>query len=174
MRRPHPCLERAEDVFHGLPAKFHGVRHSIQPILHGLQNRFMFPARDTPVVARGAARFQRAARTGRGPVAVLRQAALKARHAIDRVLPGRAAVGVALGEVDEIGYIQNPKATGDERPGLSQFRIFRGRLFSNVCTRLISRRDTRLNRVPAGKNCRKSPLVFSLVPRSQREWGCAK
>lgn len=119
MRRPHPRLERAEHVFHGLPASCHGVRHSIQPILHGVQDRFMFPARDTPVVARGAARFQRTARTGRAPVAVLREAAFKARHAIDRVLPGRALVSVALGEVDEIALVEQARCVivGGQRLG---------------------------------------------------------
>lgn len=39
--------------------------------------------------------------------------------------------------------------------------------------RLISARETGVNRVPLGKNWRKSPVVFSLVPRSHGQWGCA-
>jgi hypothetical protein len=43
-----------------------------------------------------------------------------------------------------------------------------------ACTRLISARDSRVNRVPLGKNWRSRPFVFSFVPRSHGQWGCAK
>jgi hypothetical protein len=51
--------------------------------------------------------------------------------------------------------------------------IFLGRSLSITCTRLLSRRESRVNRVPLGKNWRSRPLVFSFVTRSQGEWGCA-
>lgn len=58
--------------------------------------------------------------------------------------------------------------------GAMPIQIFRGRSLSITCTRLISARDTCVNRVHLGKNWRSSPLVLSFVPRSQGEWGCAK
>jgi hypothetical protein len=58
--------------------------------------------------------------------------------------------------------------------GFFQWSTARGRSFSSRWTRLISRAETVSNSVPLGKYCRISPLVFSFVPRSHGEPGCAK
>ena len=44
------------------------------------------------------------------------------------------------------------KMKGIALAGLGPFRIFRGRLLRLACTRLIARRETRLNGMPAEKN----------------------
>ena len=46
--RTHPGLQRSERVFDGLPADAHDVRCLIQPLLHGIEDRFMLPALDAP------------------------------------------------------------------------------------------------------------------------------
>lgn len=58
--------------------------------------------------------------------------------------------------------------------GFCQCSTARGRSFSSRWTRLISRVGTLLNSVPFGKYCRSRLLVFSFVPRSHGDPGCAK
>ena len=91
----------------------------LQSNLHTLQHILVLPAGNPAIAAGGAVRLDRALGTGRAPVSVLREAAFKARHAIDRVLPGRASVGVALGEVDEIALVEQARrvVVGGQRLG---------------------------------------------------------
>ena len=56
--RPHPELERPEDMFDGTPSLFHLSRVPVQAILHRIQNAFMLPSPDPPFFARGALCFQ--------------------------------------------------------------------------------------------------------------------
>ena len=58
--------------------------------------------------------------------------------------------------------------------GVKNPRVFRGRSFSISCAFLMFANVTFEKSVPLGKNWRIKALVFSLVPRSQGEWGCAK
>ena len=64
VRRPHPELERTEDMFNGTPPLFHLSRIPVQAILHRIQNAFMFPSSDTSFLSRRALRFQLAALAG--------------------------------------------------------------------------------------------------------------
>lgn len=49
--RPHPELQRTEDMFNGAPALFHLSRLRIQTTLHSIQNIFVFPALDATLLA---------------------------------------------------------------------------------------------------------------------------
>ena len=57
--RPHPELERTEDMFNGTPPLFHLSWVPVQAILHRIQDTFVFPAPDPALLAGGALRFQR-------------------------------------------------------------------------------------------------------------------
>ncbi|TXN32307.1 transposase [Lacisediminihabitans profunda] len=58
--------------------------------------------------------------------------------------------------------------------GVSQSRDFRGRSFSSVATSRRRPTPCGARSVPLGKYCRRSPLVFSLLPRCQGDPGSAK
>jgi hypothetical protein len=58
--------------------------------------------------------------------------------------------------------------------GVSQSRDFRGRSFSSVATSRRRSTPCGARSVPLGKYCRRSPLVFSLLPRCQGDPGSAK
>jgi len=58
--------------------------------------------------------------------------------------------------------------------GVSQPRDLRGRLLSSVATRSSSSRSCFERSVPLGKYWRRSPFVFSLLPRCQGEAGSQK
>ena len=62
--RPHPELERTEDMLNGTPSLFHLPRISVQTILHCIQNAFMLPSPDPPFLASGALCFQRTLAAG--------------------------------------------------------------------------------------------------------------
>jgi len=55
--------------------------------------------------------------------------------------------------------------------GVLPFLVFLGRLLSKKSTSFISLLLTLLKLVPLGKNCQIRPFVFSLIPRSQEEYG---
>jgi hypothetical protein len=59
---PHPGLDRAEGMLDRLSSYAHHLRLPIQPQVHRLAHRFMFPARNAPIVARGASRLERTPR----------------------------------------------------------------------------------------------------------------
>ena len=44
MGSAHPRLERPERVLDGLAADGHGVRHAVEPVLHLVEDAFVFPA----------------------------------------------------------------------------------------------------------------------------------
>jgi hypothetical protein len=52
-------LDGSECVLDRLPSHSHHLGLTIQPQLHRLENCFAFPARDTPIIAWRAARFER-------------------------------------------------------------------------------------------------------------------
>ena len=58
--------------------------------------------------------------------------------------------------------------------GLRSPRQSRGLSFSSVATSRMRPSVTVSKSIPLGKYCRSRPLVFSLLPRCQGEWGSAK
>jgi hypothetical protein len=46
----------------------HGLRHPLEPRLHGLYDVLVLPSTDAPFLTRGAVRFDGAGGTGIGPV----------------------------------------------------------------------------------------------------------
>src|SRR5262245_50288681 len=89
-------------MFDGASSQRHRLRLPIEPTLHCLQDRFMLPACDAAIVARGAARFEWAPWTCRWPVLVDGQAVLHRREAVDGTFARRTLVLVILGDVDEV------------------------------------------------------------------------
>ena len=65
----HSGLYRAEGMFDGLTASSHGLGIVIEAALHGVDQEFMLPARDSPLAACGAAVLDGADQTGGRPVA---------------------------------------------------------------------------------------------------------
>lgn len=59
--RPHPELQRAEDVLDGTASLLHLSGRDIQPMLHGIEYAFVLPASDTPFLAGRALRLEFAA-----------------------------------------------------------------------------------------------------------------
>src|SRR5258706_9862227 len=68
VRSTHPHLERTERMLHRPAAHSHAVGGAIQSVLHCLENGFVLPTRDAPIFTGRALRFDRAARTSRGPI----------------------------------------------------------------------------------------------------------
>src|SRR5260221_9732432 len=68
VRRSHPRLYRAEGMLHSLAAHAHLVRISIEPRLHGLEDGFVFPTRDSVLSTCRALALQRARLTGGCPI----------------------------------------------------------------------------------------------------------
>src|SRR5438105_15655070 len=50
----HPVLDRSKWVLNRPSSHSHHLRLAIEPLLHRLENRLVFPAADTPVIAGGA------------------------------------------------------------------------------------------------------------------------
>jgi len=95
-----------ERVLHRTAAYPHQLGLPIEPHLHRFEHRFMLPARDAAIVTSGAARLQRAARTGRAPVLADRPAVLDRGEAEDCPLARRAAVLIVTGDVDEVAFVE--------------------------------------------------------------------
>src|SRR4030095_192701 len=70
--------------------------------LHRLQHLLVLPARDPPLRSCGAAALEWAAMASHGPVAPQRQPTLDIAVVVLELLAGRTAVGVFLGQVDEV------------------------------------------------------------------------
>src|ERR1700686_5407133 len=66
----------------------------------------MFPARDAPVVARRALRFERTPGASRGPVLVQGHAVLDGGKALDGSLAGRAAILIVFGDVNKVALVE--------------------------------------------------------------------
>jgi hypothetical protein len=69
---------------------------------------------------------------------------------------------------------RSPHSSAMRPLGLRNPRRLRGRSLSSSATRSRSTSVSGLRSVPLGKYWRNSPLVFSLVPRCQGEWGSQK
>ena len=100
--RAHPGLDGAERVLHGLPPDAHDIRCLIQAPLHGVDDGLMLPALDATLLAGRALRFDRAGRTGAGPVVPQGQAMLNIVEPPGQPLAGRTTVFVLFGDVDEV------------------------------------------------------------------------
>src|SRR3954454_25209706 len=85
-----------------LPQPAHRLQVRIEPALHRLQHCFMLPAGDTAVQARGAAARERSGMADRGPIAAQSQSTLDIAVVVSELLARRTAVGVLLGQVDEV------------------------------------------------------------------------
>ena len=70
MRLAHPGFQRAEDMLYRSAADFHGFRCLRQPRQHSLQDMFMLPATDAPIVVRRALRLNRTPGAGGSPILV--------------------------------------------------------------------------------------------------------
>ena len=60
VRRSHPGLDRAERVFDGRAAQTHQGGVAVHTIVHRLDQMLVLPAGDPALLARGAARLERA------------------------------------------------------------------------------------------------------------------
>ena len=70
MGRTHPSFQAAEGMLYRLPADAHAVGRFVQTSLHGIENLFMFPTANTPIVAGRTLSFNIALRTMRAPVTI--------------------------------------------------------------------------------------------------------
>src|SRR6202171_5235048 len=102
----HPVLDRPERVLDRLSSHSHHLRLTIQSQLHRLEHCFMFPARDAPIVARRALRFERTPWTSRGPVLVQSHAVLDGGKALDGPLPCGAEVLIVNGDVNKVLLVE--------------------------------------------------------------------
>ena len=102
----HPVLDGSERMFHCLSSYPHHLGLTVQTILHRIEDGFVFPARDAPIVARGALRFERTPGAGRGPIFVQRLAVLDAAKALDSSLARGAAILIILGDVDKVALVE--------------------------------------------------------------------
>src|SRR4249919_810905 len=84
----------------------HHLRLTIQSQLHRLEHCFVFPARDAPIVARRALRFERTPGASGGPVLAQGHATLDGGKALDGPLAGRAAVLIVGGDVNKVLLIE--------------------------------------------------------------------
>lgn len=112
VRRAHPVFQRAKDMFHRAPAQRHRIGLVVQSLLHSVQDTFVLPAFDAPVTGGRALTFDRAARTGTGPVGAQGEVVLDRIKAVDGTLPGGAPVFVVLRDVDEVGLVEPPLGLG--------------------------------------------------------------
>src|SRR5450432_644758 len=83
----------------------------------------MFPARDAPVAARRALRFERALGASRGPVLVQGHPVLDGSKALDGPLAGRAAVLIVGGDVNKVAFVEATVglAVGGQRLGHQRY-----------------------------------------------------
>lgn len=100
---PHPVLQRTEHVLHSASSQGHGVKFPVQPPLDALQNLFVFPPADAPVVAGRALIFHGATRESTGLVeACVKTVPLDRVEPIDGAFACWALVLVIPGDVDEV------------------------------------------------------------------------
>src|ERR1700674_4705847 len=92
---------------------------SIQPLLHRLEHRFVFPARNAPIVARRAARFERTPGAGRGPVLAQGHTALDRGKALDSPLARGTAILIVRGDINKVLLVEAAvgQAVGGQRLG---------------------------------------------------------
>src|SRR6476660_2651136 len=78
----------------------------VEAVLHIVQHLLVFPTRDSPVIARCAARLDRTSGTRGSPVSVQRETVLNRRHPPDRSLSRGSPILVALGVINEITFVE--------------------------------------------------------------------
>src|SRR6516162_3064095 len=86
----------------------HGVRVPVEALLYGLQHILILPARDSSLLASGAALFDSAAQTSVGPVTEQNQPILLVCVVVDELLSGRTNVNVLLSHIAEVLLAEAP------------------------------------------------------------------
>src|ERR1019366_8282260 len=93
----------AEGVFDGGAADAHGVGSAVEAILHGVDHRLMLPALDPARLFAGRASVLQRTHVALGrPVDVQVHAVFHRGEAAGQPLASRTAIGVVLGDVDEV------------------------------------------------------------------------
>jgi hypothetical protein len=69
VRCTHPHFQSAEGMFDRLPALPHGLGVLVEAPLRRLQYMLVLPARNPPLLAGSALRFERTVTAGIGPIA---------------------------------------------------------------------------------------------------------
>ena len=106
MRRPHPGLQRAEDVLDCSLAYARGFRRAVQSCLDRLDHSLVLPTSDASVWGRRALGLEVAAWTRRRPVLVQGLAVLNPGEPVDRGLPSRAPVDITACVIDEVALVE--------------------------------------------------------------------
>ena len=95
---PHPRLDGAEGMLDRFPAHGHDVRVLIEPQLHGIEHRLMFPAFDPAFLGWRAERLYGASLAGgRVPIAI-GPSILRARGMPHKPLAAGAEIFIGLGQ----------------------------------------------------------------------------
>jgi hypothetical protein len=98
----HAQLDRAKRMLDYLPPLAHRPWVQIKPALDRLQHLLVLPAHNPALLGGRAAALERASVTGIGPVAAQLQPTLHVAVVVLEPLARRAAIGVLLGQVDEV------------------------------------------------------------------------
>src|ERR1700723_1456304 len=93
-------------MFDRLAALSHGLRVSVETLLHRLQHMLMLPSRNPPFLAGCAARFERTVTAGVGPIAPKLLPVLLVGVVVVQLFAGRAAVDVFVGEIDKVLFAE--------------------------------------------------------------------
>ena len=98
VRCPHPRLDGAEGMLDRLPAHPHDVRVLVEPQLHGIEHRFMFPTFDPALLGRRAELlYGTSPAGGRVPIAMQGPSILLARGMPHQPFAGGAEIFIAIG-----------------------------------------------------------------------------
>jgi hypothetical protein len=89
-------------MFRGLASDAHGLKRTVQPFLHRIQDGFVLPTLDAPLLCRRALRFQRAGGALRRPVVMQLSPCLDIPISPGQRLAGRTTIDVFARVVDEI------------------------------------------------------------------------
>jgi hypothetical protein len=109
VRTSHPRFESSERVFHGLPAHAHGIRHSVKPGLHCIQDAFVLPALDSLKLFRRAAGLEGAGKTScQVTVLIHVVSAIRTDGRSGQVLTGWTGIVVLCGVVEEVPQCEEP------------------------------------------------------------------
>ncbi len=87
----------------------------VEPLLDGLKNFFVLPARDPMLLARGALVLDGTSPANIGPVAVQGPSLFHVCIVVNQALAGRATIDIVFGQVDKV-LLTNPTiSVGDYR-----------------------------------------------------------
>ena len=100
VRRSHPRIYRAERMLDGLASQRDLVGSIVKPLLDALEYRFVFPAADAALLARGTLVLDRTVPAG------IRPAGFCVRKAVGQPRSGRTDIGVLPSDVGEVGLPQ--------------------------------------------------------------------